>query len=419
MRRGGLLALLLVIATPSVGRAQVFLASQPHPDFSIGPLFVVANVRPDFGTVTVRVSWSLTPAPGLGAADIAQDLHLLWPAEVAESTASGDADPGLTRFLEARGFTVVRRGRLALRTRDRMQLGTGAPGQLVGEVASYATFVRPGPGSQLGVGTYVKLPWTPKMADPLSVMTLGLPLRGLVTPKAATWVSELFWGRRWVITAGFGDVGSLVLPLYPLYFEQRANVVHLAREFSLAIVNFADSDHLRIDEVSPPSASRRQNRLRADTELVALTLSPSEGITPQLLKVQFSYFMGPVAWRPVLVTIGLLLAGNVTGVLLFSRDITRMLRKRRARRRRPTPWPSDEALATLAPGSTTHDEVVERLGRPDEEHERLAPAGRRSLVYRRVRRTERGTETIEIEVTLDDDTLSEVHQRVRRSRARA
>src|SRR5262249_27236715 len=150
--------------------------------------------------------------------------------------------------------------------------------------------------------------------------------------KAATWAAEAFWGRRWVVTAGYGDVGSLVLPLYPLYFERRANVVHLAREFSLVLVNFADSDHLRINDVSPASASRRQSRLRAGTELVALTLSPSEGITPQLLKVEFSYFAGPIAWRPVLVTIGLLLAGNVTGVLIFSRDLRRMVRKRRARR---------------------------------------------------------------------------------------
>src|SRR5207247_1954424 len=84
-------------------------------------------------------------------------------------------------------FPVLRPGRLTLGTRDRMQLGTGVHGELIGEVASYATFVRPGPASLLGTGTYVKIPWTPKMADPLSVMTLGLPLRGLVTPKAATW----------------------------------------------------------------------------------------------------------------------------------------------------------------------------------------------------------------------------------------
>ena len=418
MRRPLLLAALLALAAPPASHAQVFLASTPHPDFSIGPLFVVANVRSDLSTVTVNVSFSLTPRPNRRVEDIAQDLYLLWPAEVAESTAPGDADPALTRFLEARGFTVVRTGRLTLRTRDRMQLGTGVPGELIGEVASYATFVRPGPASLLGTGTYVKIPWTPKMADPLSVMTLGLPLRGLVTPKAATWVSETFWGRRWIITAGYGDVGSLVLPLYPLYFERRANVVHLAREFSLVIVNFADSDHLHIDEISPASAARRQSRLRASTELVSLTLSPSEGIAPQLLKVQFSYFMGPIAWRPVLVTIGLLLAGNVTGVLLFSRDVGRMLRKRRARRRRPPPWPSDVELATLEPGRTTHDDVIARLGRPDEEHERVAPPGQRSLVYRRTRRSDHGNETMEIQITLDGDKLHEVHQRVRRSRAR-
>src|SRR5262249_12882961 len=153
VRASWLLAVLLVLAAPRASHAQVFLASTPHPDFSIGPLFVVANVRSDLSTVTVNVSFSLTPRPNRRAEAVAQDLYLLWPAEVAESTAPGDADPALKRFLEARGFTVVRTGRLTLRARDRMQLGTGAPGELIGEVASYATFVRSGPASLLGTGT--------------------------------------------------------------------------------------------------------------------------------------------------------------------------------------------------------------------------------------------------------------------------
>jgi len=42
---------------PSEASAQIFLASKPHPDFAIGPLFLIANVRPDL-TVTVNLSFS-------------------------------------------------------------------------------------------------------------------------------------------------------------------------------------------------------------------------------------------------------------------------------------------------------------------------------------------------------------------------
>ena len=32
---------------PCDGVAQVFLATRPHPEFAIGPLLVIAGVRPD------------------------------------------------------------------------------------------------------------------------------------------------------------------------------------------------------------------------------------------------------------------------------------------------------------------------------------------------------------------------------------
>ena len=78
-------AALLCAATPAVSHGQVFLASRPHPEFLVGPLFAVANVSPGLGPVTVNLSWGLTTRPGHPVADIQQDLYLLWPAEVAES----------------------------------------------------------------------------------------------------------------------------------------------------------------------------------------------------------------------------------------------------------------------------------------------------------------------------------------------
>src|SRR5438093_9301277 len=47
--------LCVTVATPARSHGQVFLASRPHPDFLVGPLFVVANVSPGPGPVTVNL----------------------------------------------------------------------------------------------------------------------------------------------------------------------------------------------------------------------------------------------------------------------------------------------------------------------------------------------------------------------------
>ena len=117
------------VAMPVPGQSQVFLASQPRPDFTIGPLFVVASVSPGQQSVTVNLSWSLTMGPVTSKMDIAQDLYLLWPAEITEATAPGAAEPPLVREVERRGLTVVNSGRLVLRTRA-FALGTVSLGSV-------------------------------------------------------------------------------------------------------------------------------------------------------------------------------------------------------------------------------------------------------------------------------------------------
>jgi len=430
-------AAVLLVAGAASSEAQVFLASRPHPDFKIGPLFVVVNVRPDLGPVTITLAWSLAPEPGHGAAAIKQDLFLLWPGEISEATAEGDADPTLRPYVEQRGFSVISSGRLVLRSRDRMQLGTTNPGDAVNEVASFVTFVRPGP-VQAGPGSFIKVPWSAKLADPLAVMSLGMSFRNVIGPKPATWWEELFWGRRYVLATGFGDVGSLALPLYPLYFEHRDRVVPLAREFSLVIATFADSDHLRIEQIEPGSATRRQSRVRTGAEVVSMPLVAAEGISPQTLKVQFSYFSGRIAWRPVLVSLVLLLLGNVAGFLLLSKDVTHFMRSRLALRRPEPAFVRDGGMAlprdvvdTIVPGSTTRAEVLARWGPPDEERVRRGPNANHILIYRAARRVPRPRlavgrlttvarwdhETHELEIELNSERVSAVQSRVSRTRA--
>ena len=87
-------AVCAALVTPVPGHGQVFLASRPHPDFMIGPLFVVASVSQGIPDVTVNLSWSLTTGPITRKADMEQDLYLLWPSEIVEGgTAPAGPSP--------------------------------------------------------------------------------------------------------------------------------------------------------------------------------------------------------------------------------------------------------------------------------------------------------------------------------------
>ena len=414
-RMGGALvvALALTGALPSPASAQIFLASRPHPDFAIGPMFLIANVRPDLA-VTINLSFSLTVRPGVSREAMEQDLFLLWPADVSESTAPGPADPALARSLNE-NFTVLTSGRLLLRSRDRILVGTGQLGEPLPEVASYVTVTRRGPlANQVSPISYIKIPWTPKLTYPLTVTTLVIPLRGLVTPKRASWVAETFWGKRWILTVGFGDLGSPVMPAYPIYFEHRDRVVRLAPEFSQVIANFTDSDHLLIDDIEPASATRRPSRLRAGNEVVALVLTPVDGIAPQNLTVKFSYFAGSIAWRPILVSAGLLLLGNVAGAIMFGREMFGVMRKRRRARagaaRLRAEWLTGDSRAATLLGAATYEELIARWGLPDEDRERLSTPGRRTIVYR----AQNNGRAHEVEIDIVDGRVAEIERRVYR-----
>ncbi len=141
-----LLALLLLCAMPHSAHAQVFIASHPQPDFAIGPLFVSASVGKENtgrtpGPLTVTVSWSLALPPQRRATDIAQDLYLLWPAEVAGTVGAAGADPTLVRQVEPLGFRIKEHGRLRLSARSRAEMGTTAGVRQLGE-APFVTFGR-------------------------------------------------------------------------------------------------------------------------------------------------------------------------------------------------------------------------------------------------------------------------------------
>jgi hypothetical protein len=446
------LALLLFGAIPASAFAQVFIASRPQPEFSIGPLFVstsvgqqdLESVAHGSSAVPVSVSWSLTPAPHKRAADIAQDLYLLWPGEVVGTTGAAGADPSLARQVEALGFKIKQHGGVRLSARARTDMGTSAEPRTLG-AAPFVAFGREGgPAGGARGASYIRIPWVPEMASLDWLVRLELPMKNVIVPRRVSWIEDTFWGRRYLITLGFGDVGYV--SLYPLYFGARDRIVPLARDFSMLVINFADADHLKVDEMVPSSASRRTSETRSNTEAFRLPLLPSEGLTPQVLKVQFAYFAGRLAWRPILISALFLGLGNVTGPLVgaLARRLGRTLRARVHVGRAEAPGrekgaiPSDEALKQIRPGETTYDDVL-RLCGPQAEEEARLPAGEtralqtRTLIYRgqRVvpnRRRSFGwfatvghwdVEDHEVQIDFERDRVRDVQARVRRSRLAA
>jgi hypothetical protein len=429
--RGGLvLGAALLLAAPAAVSGQVFVASSPRQDLAIGPLFVGATAPAELAApVNISLTWNLVHRRG--ERPYAQTLALLWPAEIAAATARGDADPALVNYVESRGFTTTSSGRLTLRARSQSQLGLPTPGEELSAAASFVTFVRRDAPPQAGSGSLIWIPATPHLGDARWVLNLAFPARGMMGPKPATWVEDVFWGRRHSLALSWGDVGSIAF--YPLYHEYRDRIVPLAREYSRLFVNFPDADHLRIEDIEPTGAVRRGSRLRAGTETVSLALNTVDP-APQTLKVHYAYYRGVFAWRPVLISLALLVLGNLAGLVMLSGQLSGLLRSRlRLTHRAAQPETTrvtPERLAEIRPGVSTYDDVVRLCGPPHEQHRRVAAGSRRTLVYRAIeRRPERGLrvgwittvrhwdiERHEVEFELENDRVQDVVVHVRRSR---
>jgi hypothetical protein len=268
------------------------------------------------------------------------------------------------------------------------------------------------------------------------LVRLELPVRDVIVPRRVSWIEDTFWGRRYTLSLGFGDVGYAAL--YPLYFGARNRVVPLARDFSMLVVNFAGAGHLKVDEVVPATVTRRMSEARADTETFRLPLIASEGLAPQQLKVRFSYFSGRLPWRPILISVLLLGLGNLTGplILALGRRVGRTLRKRihvgrpAEGGRQSGTIPPRDALEQVRPGETTYADILRLFGPHAEEQERLPSGVMRTLVYRgqRVvphrRRSFYWFSTVshwdvedhEVQIDFERDLVRDIQARIRRSR---
>jgi hypothetical protein len=126
--------------------------------------------------------------------------------------------------------------------------------------------------------------------------------------------------------------------------------------------------------------------------VVSLFLTPAEGLTPQVLRIDFGYFSRLQSWGPILVPALFFALGNVAAVLV--RSLTERVQRRLAgwlqlgRRRASAPGLDTgtviarDQLAAIVPGETTYEDVLRLCGREMEEREDLAMPQRKTLVYR-------------------------------------
>jgi hypothetical protein len=289
--------------------------------------------------------------------------------------------------------------------------------------------------------TWIRIPWNPRFANLVYVIRLSMTAKGLIKPKPGTWFERTFWGPRYRLVLSFNEIRQRAV--FPMYFQHRDRVVKLAEDPAQLIVNFADSDHLKIDEMSPQSARRQLSETLDKTDTVSLFLDRSEGLQPQVLSIQFGYFSGLQSWAPILIPALFFALGNGAGVLV--RNVAERLSKRWSGRLqfgsvkespkvRTTGVVADaETLRRIVPGRTTHDEVLRLLGDQVEEHSRLTAPDQKTLIYRgrRLVPSRRralaflatvehwDAEEHEVTIDLERDVVRDVQARVRRSRVSA
>jgi hypothetical protein len=356
-------------------------------------------------------------------------------------TVPGAPDPALAAYLTERGFTVVREGRLPLYARQLYGGRQRPKPEPIEGGAPFAAYVREtGTLERSAPATWIRIPWTPKLTDRTWLIELRMKLPELIRERQASSLENFVWGRRHTLALSFNDVRTRAA--FPMYFEHRDRVVHLAEEPSQLLINFADSHHLKIQEISPATSRRQPSETRVGTEVVSLYLDPSEGLRPQVLTVQFGYFTGWKSWAPVLFAALFFVLGNLAGPLLTT-VAKRVVAKVQGRyhfgprsgaslERQSGTVVARDTLARITPGETSYDEVLRLCGPEAEVHERLAQPGRRTLVYRgrRIvphRRRQFGwlatvhhwdVEHHEVEIEVEGDRVLDVQAQVRKSRLR-
>lgn len=425
-----------VAIAPAHADAQIFIASRPDPPFAIGPLTIRATVTPSLTPVELEVRWALDIPPGKSRAGIEQDIFLLWPGEITSPRGGTAGDKALAQYVEKRGFAVVGAGRLPLYAQNIYAEGVEAAPKPAGE-AVYVTFVQDSHALGLSpAATWIRIPWTPQMANVTYMMSLVMSVGDVIKPQQLHWYESVFTGERHQFSLSFNEVRDR--PIFPMYAEHRDRAIHLAEAPAELVVHFTHSDHLRIEQVYPPTSIRRLSETLESTEVVSLFMGSADGITPQHMTVQFGYFSRLQGLMIVLIPLLLLAAGPALGPAI-GRAMPGLLARVRARLHLGTAGASPrargvvlrpETLDRIVPGKTSREDVLRLCGREIEEEERRDQPDRRVLIYRgwravpETRRRMRWIATVEAweifaqeaRIEIERDVVKDVQVLIRRSR---
>jgi len=425
-----------VVLAPAHAHAQIFLASRPDPPFAIGPLTIRATVTPSLIPVELEVRWSLDMPPGKSRVGIEQDIFLLWPGEVTSPLGPATGDKALAQYVEKRGFTVVGAGHLPLYAQNIYAEGVEAAPKPVGE-AVYVTFLQDSHALGLSqAATWIRIPWTPQMANVTYMMSLVMRVGGVIKPRQLHWYESVFTGERHQFSLSFNEVRDR--PIFPMYAEHRDRAIRLADAPAELVVHFTNAGHLRIEQVYPPTSIRRLSETLESTEVVSLFMGSTDGITPQHMTVQFGYFSRLQGLMIVLIPLLLLAAGPALGPAI-GRAMPGVLARVRARlhlgRSGASPRArgvvlAPETLDRIVPGKTSREDVLRLCGREIEEEERRDQPDRRVLLYRGwraapvTRRRMKWIATVEAweifvqeaRIEIERDVVKDVQVLIRRSR---
>jgi hypothetical protein len=425
-----------LVLAPAHAHAQIFISSRPDPPFALGPLTVRATVTPSLIPVDLEVRWALDIPPGKSRVGIEQDIFLLWSGEVASPLGSAAGDKSLAQYVEKRGFTVVGDGRLPLYAQNIYAEGVEARPKPVGE-AAYVTFVQDSQALGLSpAATWIRIPWTPQMANVTYMMSLLMRVGGVIKPQQLRWYESVFTGERHQFSLSFNEVRDR--PIFPMYAEHRDRAIRLAESPAELVVHFTHADRLRIEQVYPPTSIRRLSETLESTEVVSLFMGSGEGIVPQHMTVHFGYFSRFQGLMLVLIPLLLLAAGPALGPTI-ARAMPGLVARMRTRLRLGASGAPPRAggvvlapdtLDRIVPGKTSREEVLRLCGTEVEEEERLERPDHRVLVYRgwravpRTRRRMKWVATVEAweiiaqetRIELERDIVKDVRVRIRRSR---
>jgi hypothetical protein len=205
------------------------------------------------------------------------------------------------------------------------------------------------------------------------------------------------------------------------------------------VVQFPQSDRLKIDEVYPPTSIRRLSETLDSTQVVSLFLDRGDGITPQQLAVQFGYFSRTQTVLLVAAPLLIFALGQAMGPLL-GRGLLRLIDVvaarvqlgawRDGRDPRAGVILAREVLERIVPEKTTLDEVLRLCGAPVERRDQFPASGHTTLIYRGRRLLPESrrifgwlstvqhwdVERHEVRIEIEGDTVRDVRADIRRYR---